>query len=73
MDVPGHRVEEVDPTGAGDCFCGAYVAARQGGAAPEDALRDANAAGALAVTWLGPMEGAATRAEIDALLDRAPG
>lgn len=72
LDVPGVAVDEVDPTGAGDCFGAAFVAMRRTGADPETALRYANAAGALAVTRLGPMEGAATRAEIEALLERAP-
>lgn len=67
-DVAGHSVEERDPTGAGDCFGGTFVALRLAGEAPETALRYANAAGALAVTALGPMEGASTRAMLAALL-----
>jgi len=65
LDAPGFRVEEVDPTGAGDCFGGAYVACRRLGMEPEPALRYANAAGARNVTVRGPMEGAGTRAELD--------
>ena len=65
IDVPAFRVEEVDPTGAGDCFGGAYVACRRLGMEPEPALRYANAAGARNVTVRGPMEGAGTRAELD--------
>jgi tagatose kinase len=61
-------VEEVDPTGAGDCFGGAFVSFWLAGESPETALRYANAAGAHAVTKVGPMEGAATRDELDALL-----
>ena len=56
------------PTGAGDCFGGAFVSFWLAGASPETALRYANAAGAHAVTKVGPMEGAATRDELDALL-----
>jgi sugar/nucleoside kinase (ribokinase family) len=67
-DVAPLRVDEVDPTGAGDCFAGAFVSFWLAGASPETALRYANAAGAHAVTRLGPMEGAATRRELDALL-----
>lgn len=66
--LPGLAVEEVDPTGAGDCFGGAFVTFWLAGAAPEEALRYANAAGARAVTRAGPMEGASTRAELDALI-----
>lgn len=65
IDCPAFRVEEVDPTGAGDCFGGAYVACRRLGMAPGEALEYANAAGARNVTFRGPMEGAGTRAELD--------
>lgn len=61
-------VEEVDPTGAGDCFGATFVTFWLEGARPEEALRYANAAGALAVTKTGPMEGASTRAELQAFL-----
>lgn len=75
FDAGGYRadsaafdVEEVDPTGAGDCFGGAYVACRRLGMTPERALDYANAAGARNVTVRGPMEGAATLAELDAFM-----
>ncbi|HET9872229.1 MAG TPA: sugar kinase [Propionibacteriaceae bacterium] len=67
-DVAAFSVDEVDPTGAGDCFGGAFVSFWLAGASPETALRYANAAGAYAVTKAGPMEGAATQDELDALL-----
>jgi tagatose kinase len=72
-DVGPLSVKEVDPTGAGDCFGGAFVSFWLAGASPETALRYANAAGAHAVTKVGPMEGAATRVELDALLSQAEG
>ncbi|BEP15802.1 sugar kinase [Acidothermaceae bacterium B102] len=72
-DMPPLTVDEVDPTGAGDCFGGAFVSLWLAGASPAVALRYANAAGAHAVTKLGPMEGAATRAELDALLGQREG
>lgn len=65
-------VEEVDPTGAGDCFAAAFVTAWLRGRQPEEALRLACAAGALAVTRRGPMEGAATAAALDAFLAARP-
>jgi sugar/nucleoside kinase (ribokinase family) len=68
LTLPSMPVEEVDPTGAGDCFGATFVTFWLEGATPEVALRYANAAGALAVTRIGPMEGASTRAELDALL-----
>ena len=61
---------EIDPTGAGDCFCGAFVACLAHGRPVAEALRIANAAGALAVTRRGPMEGNADLPEIQRFLDR---
>lgn len=72
-DVAPLSADEVDPTGAGDCFGGAFVSFWLAGASPETALRYANAAGANAVTEVGPMEGAATRDELDALLGLTKG
>ena len=72
-DVAPLSMDEVDPTGAGDCFGGAFVSFWLAGASPETALRFANAAGANAVTKVGPMEGAATRDELDALLGQSEG
>lgn len=66
--LPGHRVEELDPTGAGDCFCGAFVALLERGQSPYEAGRVANAAGALSVTRRGPMEGNPTPDDIEAFL-----
>jgi sugar/nucleoside kinase (ribokinase family) len=68
LSVAGHAVEEIDPTGAGDCFGATFVTAWLEGLGPERALRLANASGALAVRRKGPMEGASTRAELEALL-----
>jgi sugar/nucleoside kinase (ribokinase family) len=62
-----HAVNVVDPTGAGDCFCGTFVTLMAAGHPLPEALARANAAGALAVTALGPMEGNSTIAQIDAL------
>jgi tagatose kinase len=72
-DVAPLSVEEVDPTGAGDCFGGAFVSIWLTGASPQTALRYANAAGAYAITKVGPMEGVGTRDELDALLAQAEG
>ena len=70
FDAAGFDVEELDPTGAGDCFGGAYVACRRLGMAPDQALTYANAAGARNVTVRGPMEGAGTRAELDDFISK---
>lgn len=64
-DCAAFDVDEVDPTGAGDCFGGAFVASRRLGLSPEQSLDYANAAGARNVTVWGPMEGAGTRTELD--------
>jgi sugar/nucleoside kinase (ribokinase family) len=73
IDVTAHLVHEVDPTGAGDCFGATFVSFWLSGSPPAVSLRYANAAGAHAVTKLGPMEGAATREQLDALLAQAQG
>lgn len=65
--LPAQKVEVVDPTGAGDCFCATFVTLMAAGQPLPLALARANASGALAVTKLGPMEGNSSLAEIDAL------
>jgi sugar/nucleoside kinase (ribokinase family) len=47
---PAFEVEVVDSTGAGDAFAAKYLAQRLAGLEVEDALRDANAFAAQAVT-----------------------
>ena len=66
--VPAHATDEIDPTGAGDCFGATFVSCWLRGLPPKQALAYANAAGALAVRKKGPMEGASTLAEIEALI-----
>ena len=68
---PAFAVDEVDPTGAGDCFGAAFVVFWLRGLPPAEALRYAAAAGARAVTRRGPMEGASTLPELDAFLAQA--
>lgn len=63
-DLKGHDVQEIDPTGAGDCFGGTFVSLLAQGVSLHEAGRQANAAGALAVTRRGPMEGNSSPAEI---------
>ncbi len=70
IEVPGFVVNEVDPTGAGDSFCAGFTVALLEGRRLEQAGRFANAAGALAVTKLGPMEGAPSREEVLELLSQ---
>jgi sugar/nucleoside kinase (ribokinase family) len=68
VDCPAFAVEEIDPTGAGDCFGATYLTCRRKGHSPQQALRYANAAGARNVTKLGPMEGTSSMAELDAFI-----
>ncbi|HEY0122124.1 MAG TPA: sugar kinase [Rhizobium sp.] len=68
IEAPAFVVEEVDPTGAGDCFGGAYLTCRRLGMSPKEALTYASAAGARNVTVRGPMEGAGSRQELDAFI-----
>ncbi|MEM6384722.1 MAG: sugar kinase [Pseudomonadota bacterium] len=70
LSQPAFAVKEVDPTGAGDCFGGAYIAARRLGSDIKTALRYAASAGARNVTYRGPMEGAGTRADLDAFIEQ---
>jgi sugar/nucleoside kinase (ribokinase family) len=66
-----HDVQVLDPTGAGDCFCATFVTLYAAGAYSfAEAMRRANAAGALAVTKVGPMEGNSDLPAIEALLKR---
>ena len=68
-NFPAHKVDVIDPTGAGDCFCATLITLISSGQFPfEKTLQYANAAGALAVTKIGPMEGNSTRAEIETFL-----
>ena len=68
IDVPSFQVEEVDPTGAGDTFCGAFLTGLIEGKSLAECGRFANAAGAMSVRKQGPMEGAPSRDELDAFL-----
>lgn len=67
VSLPAHEVDVVDPTGAGDCFCATFVSFA-GSRSLADAMKLANAAGALAVGQLGPMEGNSGLAAIEAFL-----
>lgn len=66
--VRSHRVEVIDTTGAGDAFCGAFVASLAAGADRRAALSRAVAAGALATTRAGALAAMPTAGEVDDLL-----
>jgi len=62
--VPSFKVQELDPTGAGDCFGAGFVFGLLEGWDIEKIARFANAVGAMATTKKGPMEGAPTMEEV---------
>ena len=66
--IPAFEVKEVDPTGAGDCYCAGFIAGILKGMNLKEAARFANAVGALAVTKKGPMEGAPMLEEVNQLM-----
>ena len=68
IEVPTIQVDEIDPTGAGDCYGGAFVVGLLEGWELARVARFANVVGALSVTKKGPMEGAPYRNQVSPLL-----
>ena len=68
IHIPSFPVDVVDTTGAGDAFSGTLSVAVAEGLPLANAIRRANAAGALAVTHLGTLPIMPTRQEVDAFL-----
>jgi ribokinase len=66
--VPGHPIEAVDPTAAGDAFLGTLLAGLVSGQSMSQACQRANVAGALAVSRAGAQLSIPTRREVDAAL-----
>lgn len=69
--VPALDVVAVDTVGAGDTFVGTLAAELAGGAALEDALRFATAAGSVATTRPGAQPAIPTRQEVDTAMEAA--
>jgi ribokinase len=67
-EVAAFAVAPVDTTGAGDTFLGVFLAARDGGAEPEAALRQASAAAAIQVTRPGAADAIPAGTEVAAFL-----
>ena len=66
--IAGHRVDVVDATGAGDCFCGNLLARVALGDSLFDAARYANAAAAIAVQGFGAVAPLPRADQVRALL-----
>ncbi len=69
---PAYKVEAVDPTAAGDAFTAALGVQLAANVKMEDAIRFANAAGALATTNLGAQPSLPTRQEVEEFAARLP-
>jgi ribokinase len=69
--IPAIPVQAVDTTAAGDAFSAALAVSLAEGKNLEEAVRLANAAGALAVTKVGAQPSMPTRAELDAFLSKS--
>lgn len=71
--IAGHSVAAVDATGAGDAFCGAFLARHLAGDTPEAAARYANAAAALKCTGYGAVAPIPRPEAVRALLGQSRG
>ena len=70
IKVSGFRADEIDPTGAGDSFGGAFIVGYLAGLDLEKAARFANAVGAKKVEFFGPMPDT-TYEEVEELLEKS--
>lgn len=71
--VPGHPVEAVDTTGAGDCFAAAFTLSCLRGNGLVESAAFANVAAAFSTRQLGSRAGVPTAAEMIALTTAVPG
>jgi sugar/nucleoside kinase (ribokinase family) len=68
INIPAYPAEELDPTGAGDCFDAAFLCGLLEGVSLADCGRMASAAGALNASAFGPMEGRISRATVEEVM-----
>ena len=68
FEVPGHKVDVVDTTGAEDTFAGYLAAGLAEGTPPQQAMEFAGRAAALKVTRKGTADAVPSRAEVEAFL-----
>ena len=65
IELPGYRIEATDATGAGDNFLAGFVSEILRGSSDEDALRFANACGAICTTAIGAATALKDREQVD--------
>lgn len=70
--VPAFAVSAVDTTGAGDAFCGGFLAGLLAGWDLHQVTRFANAVGAMCVTAVGGATGIGSMAETLSFMERTP-
>jgi len=70
VKVRAYKVEQVDATGAGDCFDGVFISGLIEGQDIETAAKMASVAGALNAATFGPMEGKFDKKTIMELVER---
>lgn len=68
VDIPSYTVNSIDSTGAGDAFNGGLAFALSRGDTLNDAVRYANAVGALATTKIGAQSAMPSAAEVEQLI-----
>ena len=71
FDLGVYKVDTVDPTGAGDCFDGAFLCGLLEGKDLLEAAKMASAAAALNAAVLGPMEGNISRQTIEEMINNS--
>jgi ribokinase len=69
--IPSVEVQAVDTTAAGDAFVGGLAVALVQSYPPDEAVRYATCAGALAVTKFGAQTSLPTKAEVDRLFNQS--
>ncbi len=69
-EVDAYPVEQVDATGAGDCFDGAFLAGLIQGKSVKEAAQMGAAAGALNAAAFGPMEGKINPESLKAMMEK---